>query len=90
MGQATYKLEGSISPTFLGTTVYNFILKRSNEQEEKIDPSLNLKIPDTNRLLTKETRYPEPTSSNSTPLRVVPSQLNCAAIVPCDPGPSDN
>ena len=47
-------------------------------------------VPDTNLLLTRDTLYPDPSSSNSAPLRVVPSQLNWAAMVPCDPGPSDN
>ena len=49
-----------------------------------------VQLPDTNLLFTRETLYPMPTSSNSTPDRVVPSQLNWAAMVPWDPGPSDN
>lgn len=41
-----------------------------------------LLLPDTNRRLTSDTRYPGPINSNSTPDSVVPSQLNCADIVP--------
>ena len=33
-------------------------------------------LPETNLLLTSDTLYPTPTSSNSTPEMVVPSQLN--------------
>ena len=46
--------------------------------------------PETNLRLTSETLQPAPASSNSTPLRVVPSQLNCAAMVPWHPGPEDS
>ena len=47
-------------------------------------------LPDTNLLFTNDTLYPAPLSSNSTPERVVPSQLNWAAMVPWDPGPSES
>ena len=45
-------------------------------------------LPETNLFFARDNRYPgRPPNSKSTPDNVVPSQLNCAAIVPCDPGP---
>lgn len=43
--------------------------------------------PETNLRLTSDNLYPDPTRSNSTPDRVVPSQLNCVSIVPWELGP---
>lgn len=37
--------------------------------------------PETNRRLTRDNLYPDPSNSNSIPDSVVPSQLNCVLIV---------
>lgn len=44
-------------------------------------------IPETNLLFTKDNRYPVPTSSNSMPDNVVPSQLNCVLSMAGFDGP---
>lgn len=53
-------------------------------------PPTVLYLPETYLFLTNDSLYPAPTSWNSTPDSVVPSQLNWAAMVPWLPGPLDS
>ena len=55
-----------------------------------VPTTLEMYLPETNLFLVSESLYPVLISSKSTPDKVVPSQLNCAAIIPAFPGPFDN
>ena len=63
------------------TSPFIFLLKQKK---------LKSHLPDTYLFFIKLTRYPGAANSNSTPDRVVPSQLNCVKIVCWLPGPRDS
>lgn len=51
---------------------------------------INIVLPETNLFLLRESRYPDPTSSISTPERVLPSVKNWTARVAGIEGPSES